>query len=230
MHARPRGACRGAAGDRAPGPGAVDRRGGRRRDAVRLAKLEALLAALRGASRQDAHARRLPDRAVSGRLGVFREARGSGLPVLELLPGERALWDNRFRDRASARSDRAVVVQGARRGGLARARDSARPGSLPRLAGRTLPACWRGDDCSWDFRAWSRLGAAGQASLPRDLCQAGMLPAPRNGRSPKPLRKHAPLWVRFTWQKGCMFLCYQGLAFTLALKFGARLPGTGSRA
>ena len=33
---------------------------------------------------------------IGGRLGVFRETRGTGLPSLQLAPGERALWDNRF--------------------------------------------------------------------------------------------------------------------------------------
>ena len=63
---------------------------------VQLAKLETLLAALQ-ANPDKAHTLgRCRLQSVAGRLGLFREVRGGGLPVARLRPGERALWDNRF--------------------------------------------------------------------------------------------------------------------------------------
>src|SRR5215475_206383 len=64
---------------------------------LRLAKLETLLAALAESppkARTLGHCRVQP---ISGRLGIFREVRAKGLPVIRVLPGERTLWDNRFR-------------------------------------------------------------------------------------------------------------------------------------
>ena len=63
---------------------------------LQLAKLESLLDSL-GENPKAAHTlggcRLQP---IGGRLGVFRETRGTGLPSLQLRSGERALWDNRF--------------------------------------------------------------------------------------------------------------------------------------
>ena len=83
---------------------------------------------------------------MSGRLGIFRELRGKGLPVTELLPGMRALWDNRFRIELPADAPEPIIVRALGEFGWRELKDrSALAASLPRLAGRTLPACWRGE-------------------------------------------------------------------------------------
>ena len=119
-------------------------------DPVRLAKLEALLAALRehlgkahtlGRCRIAPHAGR-----HQGQLGIFRELRRGGLPELELHPGEGALWDNRFRVALGAAAPRALTVRALGESGWRQLRETeSLPQSLPRLAARALPACWRGD-------------------------------------------------------------------------------------
>jgi tRNA(Ile)-lysidine synthase len=112
---------------------------------VRLAKLEALLAALQVRPDKAHTLGRCRLERVSGSLGIFREVRGRGLPVAELLPGERTLWDNRFRIELGAKAREPIVVRALGEAGLRELRDrSAWPTSLPRLAGRALPACWRG--------------------------------------------------------------------------------------
>jgi tRNA(Ile)-lysidine synthase len=118
---------------------------GGRETPLRLAKLEALLESLIE-SPKAAHTlggcRLQP---AGERLGIFRETRGTGLPTLRLAPGERALWDNRFRVELEA-SARAPVTVGAL--GEARWRDlrASAPwlDALPRFAGATLPACLAG--------------------------------------------------------------------------------------
>ncbi len=110
---------------------------------VQLAKLEALLASLAarpGTRRTLGRCRIEP---LSGRLGIFRELRAEGLPVIELLPGMRALWDNRFRIELGADAAGPVTVRALGDSGFLDLRD--RFPRLPRLAGRTLPACFRGD-------------------------------------------------------------------------------------
>jgi tRNA(Ile)-lysidine synthase len=119
-------------------------------DPVQLAKLEALLAALGehpakahtlGRCRIAPHAGR-----HQGQLGIFREMRRDGLPELELHPGEGALWDNRFRVALGAGAPRALTVRALGETGWRQLREAeALPQSLPRLAARALPACWRGD-------------------------------------------------------------------------------------
>jgi tRNA(Ile)-lysidine synthase len=113
---------------------------------LRLAKLETLLAAL-AASPSKAHTLgRCRFEPCSGRLGIFREMRGEGLPVAQLLPGERTLWDNRFRIELGAKEPGPVMVRALGESGLRALGDrSALPFALPRLAGRTLPSCWRGE-------------------------------------------------------------------------------------
>jgi tRNA(Ile)-lysidine synthase len=67
-----------------------------RESPLQLAKLESLL---EGLSENPKAAHTLGGcrlQPLGGRLGVFRETRGTGLPSLRLAPGERALWDNRF--------------------------------------------------------------------------------------------------------------------------------------
>jgi tRNA(Ile)-lysidine synthase len=113
---------------------------------VRLAKLEALLAALKEQPDKAHTLGRCRIAPVKGRLGIFREARRSGLPVTRLFPGERALWDNRFRIELGAAEPEPIVVRALGEAGLRELRErQALPSSLPRLAGRTLPACWRED-------------------------------------------------------------------------------------
>jgi tRNA(Ile)-lysidine synthase len=114
---------------------------------LRLAKLEALLASL-VESPDKAHTfGRCRLQPFSGRIGIFREVRAEGLPVARLLPGERALWDNRFRIELGAEEHEPVTVRALGDQGLRELRDgSTLLASLPRLAGRTLPSCWRGDN------------------------------------------------------------------------------------
>jgi len=113
---------------------------------LRLAKLEALLAALMEDPDKVHTLGRCRLEPISGRLGIFREVRGRGLPVARLLPGERTLWDNRFRIELGANEPEPITVRALGESGLRALRDrSALPLSLPRLAGWTLPSCWRGE-------------------------------------------------------------------------------------
>jgi tRNA(Ile)-lysidine synthase len=113
---------------------------------LRLAKLEALLASLAANPGKTHTLGRCRIERLAGRLGIFREMRAKGLPVIELLPGMRALWDNRFRIELGAGAAGPVTVRALGDGGFLALRDSlALPPSLPRLAGRTLPACYRGE-------------------------------------------------------------------------------------
>jgi tRNA(Ile)-lysidine synthase len=114
---------------------------GGRSEPVRLAKLEALRLALTESPR-GAHTlggcRIAP---AGGAIGIFREARGAGLPELQLRPGERALWDNRFR--VSLGTDEASPVLVRALGGEANEQAALHPWieALPRFARITLPAC-----------------------------------------------------------------------------------------
>lgn len=114
---------------------------------VRLAKLEALLASLAENPEQTHTLGRCRLGPISGRLGIFREIRAKGLPVARLEPGGRTLWDNRFRIELGPGETEPVTVRGLGELGFAALRDrSDVAASLPRLAGRTLPGCWRGED------------------------------------------------------------------------------------
>ena len=114
---------------------------------VQLVKLETLLAALRADAGKAHTLGRCRLEPWSGRLGIFREMRGTGLPVAPLRPGERLLWDNRFRIELGAHETRPIMVRALGESGWRTLRDrSVLASSLPRLAGRTLPACWRGDE------------------------------------------------------------------------------------
>jgi tRNA(Ile)-lysidine synthase len=118
---------------------------GGRETPLRLAKLEALLASLNECPKAAHTLGGCRLQPVGERLGVFRETRGAGLPTLQLAPGERALWDNRFRVELEASADAPVTV-----GALGEARWRALRASatwldaLPRFAGATLPACLAG--------------------------------------------------------------------------------------
>jgi len=113
---------------------------------LRLAKLETLLAAVEETPDKVHTLGRCRLEPISERLGIFREVRGRGLPVARLLPGERTLWDNRFRIELGANEPEPITVRALGESGLRELRDrSALPSSLPRLAGWTLPSCWRGE-------------------------------------------------------------------------------------
>ena len=86
----------------------------------RLAKLETLLAALKETPAKTHTMGGCRFEPLGQDLGVFRETRRTGLPVLPLCPGERALWDNRFRVALGALEPRAGHRAGAWRGGMAR--------------------------------------------------------------------------------------------------------------
>ena len=56
------------------------------------------------------------------------------------------LWDNRFRVELGASEAKPVMVKALGESGWRSLRErSALAASLPRLAGRTLPSCWRGE-------------------------------------------------------------------------------------
>jgi len=113
---------------------------------LRLAKLETLLAALAESPPKAHTLGRCRIQPIAGRFGIFREVRAKGLPVTELMPGERALWDNRFRIELGRNEPEPITVRALGEQGLRELRDSSTLlASLPRLAGRTLPSCWRGD-------------------------------------------------------------------------------------
>jgi len=119
---------------------------GGRETAVRLAKLEALLVALQADPGKPRTLGRCRIEPYAGRLGIFREVRGAGLPIAELLPGQKLLWDNRFRIELAAEASKPILVKALGESGWRALRDrSALASSLPRLAGRTLPSCWRDD-------------------------------------------------------------------------------------
>ena len=117
-----------------------------RESPLQLGKLESLL---EGLSENPKAAHTLGGcrlQPLGGRLGVFRETRGTGLPSLRLAPGERALWDNRFAVELRSSASAPVTVAAL---GEARWRDlrGSAPwlDELPRFAGATLPACFDGD-------------------------------------------------------------------------------------
>jgi len=113
---------------------------------LRLAKLEGLLAAVEETPDKVHTLGRCRLEPFSERLGIFREVRRRGLPVARLLPGERTLWDNRFRIELGGNESEPITVRALGESGLRALRDrSALPSSLPRLAGRALPSCWRGE-------------------------------------------------------------------------------------
>jgi tRNA(Ile)-lysidine synthase len=114
---------------------------------LQLAKLEALLDALRAHPGKTHTLGRCRIGAVKGRLGIFREVRGEGLPVALIRPGEKTLWDNRFRIELGAGEAEPIMVRALGESGMRALRERADlPPWLPPLAGRALPACWRGED------------------------------------------------------------------------------------
>jgi len=114
---------------------------------VRLAKLEALHAALNEAPEKARTLGRCRLAPKGGRLFVFREMRKQGLPVLKLCPGERSLWDNRFAIELGPSAGAPITVRALGEAGVRALKErEALPASVPRLAAQVLPACWRGED------------------------------------------------------------------------------------
>lgn len=115
-------------------------------DPVRLAKLEVLLAGLKENADKAQTLARCCMEPREGRLFIFRELRKTGLPELTLQPGERTLWDNRFTVELGPAALTAITVRALGEEGLLRLKElEVLPPSLPRLAARTLPACWQGE-------------------------------------------------------------------------------------
>ena len=113
---------------------------------LQLAKLEALLEAIQAHPDKAHTLGRCRIAPIQDRLGIFREVRGEGLPEVRLHPGERTLWDNRFSIELGAEARTPVLVKALGEAGLrALGERSCLPPALPRLAGRTLPGCWRGE-------------------------------------------------------------------------------------
>lgn len=118
-----------------------------REEPLQLAKLEALAVSLAGAPGKARTLGACRLQPFAGGLGVFREVRTRlPLPVLSLDPGAQALWDNRFRVALDEAARGPVTVRALGEAGFIELRRKL-PwlATLPRLAGLTLPACWRGD-------------------------------------------------------------------------------------
>lgn len=113
---------------------------------VRLAKLEALHAALKGVRNRAHTLGRCRIAPKAGRLFIFREMRKKdGLPELKLRPGERTVWDNRFAIELAAAETAPIIVRALGEEGVRALKErEAMPASLPRPAAQALPACWRG--------------------------------------------------------------------------------------
>ena len=111
---------------------------------VRLVKLEALYAALSadpGKGHTLGGCQIVPSQ---DRLFVFREVRKTGLHELELHPGERMLWDNRFRLELGKTESEPVTVRALGEDGVqALTTCDGFLQAWPRLAARALPSCWR---------------------------------------------------------------------------------------
>jgi tRNA(Ile)-lysidine synthase len=120
---------------------------GGRAGPIQLAKLEALLAALVAAPGKTHTLGGCRLEPIGPGLGVFRETRAAGLPALLLAPGERALWDNRFRVELGDGETMPVTVRALGEAGWRDLRlSSAWLSALPRFAAATLPACWQGEE------------------------------------------------------------------------------------
>ena len=119
---------------------------GGRAKPLRLAKLESLLASLAETPSVTHTLGGCRLQPLGERLGIFRETRGTGLPSLRLEPGQRALWDNRFRVELRLSSAAPVTVSALGESHWRDLRASA-PWltALPRFAGATLPACFQGE-------------------------------------------------------------------------------------
>jgi tRNA(Ile)-lysidine synthase len=119
---------------------------GGRAKPLRLSKVEALLASLAGSPKKTYTLGGCRLQPIGERLGIFRETRGTGLPSLRLAPGQRALWDNRFRVELQPTALGPVTIRALGESRWRNLRSSA-PWltALPRFAGATLPACFAGE-------------------------------------------------------------------------------------
>jgi tRNA(Ile)-lysidine synthase len=150
---------------------------------LRLAKLETLLGAF-AENPDKAHTfGRCRLQPFSGRLGIFREVRARGLPITKVLPGERALWDNRFRIELGTNEHQPITIRALGDQGLRKLRDNSDLlASLPRLAGRTLPSCWRGNSLIGLPVLGGLPGHPSQAALD---CRASFVSADRSVERPQ---------------------------------------------
>jgi len=120
---------------------------GGREEPLRLAKLEALFGSLAADPRKAHTLGRCRIGPQQERLGIFREMRARSLPQpVSLRPGMRALWDNRFRIELGSEEPEPVTIRALGEQGLRDLRGSFHLlATLPPLASRTLPACFRGE-------------------------------------------------------------------------------------
>jgi tRNA(Ile)-lysidine synthase len=145
---------------------------------LRLAKLEALLGSLAvnpGKAHTLGRCRIGP---LKGRLGIFREMRTNALPAISLEPGMRVLWDNRFRVELGSEEREPVTVRALGEQGLCHLRDRFHAlATMPPLASRTLPACFRGES----LVGLPDLGALSGFSHPSLACRARFIGALSRG-------------------------------------------------
>ena len=117
---------------------------------IDLAQIEAVVAALAALDRADLAGRTLHGalvRATAAKISVFREAGRHGLPLLILMPGDRAVWDGRFTIALATDATGPMLVRSltaAEWSDLRRRLGRSPP--LPAVAARTLPSFWRGAD------------------------------------------------------------------------------------
>ena len=139
---------------------------------LQLAKLEVSARRLGGASRQGAYARPLPHRAHVWPARHFPRAEGQGSARDGLLPGMRALWDNRFRIELPADAPEPIMV--GRSASSAGASSKSARHSQHRCHGLPAGPCPPAGEgrFSWDFRCLAvGWGTRCRPRLPCDLCQ-----------------------------------------------------------
>jgi len=113
---------------------------------VRLAKLEALFDALRSDPTKSQTLGRCQIVPAGEFITLCREVRRAGLPQEELQPGQRMLWDNRFRIELGQGEAAAVMVEALGERGVEELNQGQGPDlPVPRLAACALPVCRLGD-------------------------------------------------------------------------------------
>jgi len=119
--------------------------GGRTRP-LRLSALEALLAGLADNPKTTRTLGGCRLQPLGAKIGIFRETRGTGFPSMRLEPGQRALWDNRFRVELQPSAPAQVTVSALGESHWRELRASTPWLTvLPRFAGAALPACYVGE-------------------------------------------------------------------------------------
>jgi tRNA(Ile)-lysidine synthase len=113
-----------------------------------LAQIEEIVVALNEA---DVPARTLHGamvQATAEKITVFREPGRDGLPVIDLLPGQSAIWDGRFQVAVTLEATASVRVRAltANEWSALRTGFDMHPAQMPAHAARTLPSFWRGPD------------------------------------------------------------------------------------